>query len=67
MFEHQKIYQVIKEKSIMAQVLPEYLSQWTTKHSEKEGVNCLPNVEVHDCRLKNDRLELTLTDGSIVS
>lgn len=66
-FEGQKVYQIYKEKNILAQVLPAYLSEWTTKHSEIEGVNCIPNVEVHDCSLKNGRLLLTLTDGQIVS
>lgn len=66
-YEGQKVYQIYKEKNILAQVLPEYLSEWTTKHSEIEGVNCIPNVEVHDCNLKNGRLSLTLTNGQIVS
>ncbi|XP_014223755.1 apoptosis-inducing factor 1, mitochondrial [Trichogramma pretiosum] len=66
MFEGQQVYQLYKEKNILAQVLPEYLSEWTTKHSQKEGVNCVPNVEVHDCRLKNDRLELTLNNGKTI-
>ncbi|XP_008208975.1 apoptosis-inducing factor 1, mitochondrial isoform X2 [Nasonia vitripennis] len=65
-YEGQKVYQIYKEKNILAQVLPEYLSEWTTKHSEIEGVNCIPNVEVHDCSLKNGRLSLALTDGQIL-
>lgn len=51
----------------MAQVLPEYLSEWTTKRSEAEGVICMPETAVHDCQLNEDRLELILSDGQIVS
>ncbi|XP_058789419.1 apoptosis-inducing factor 1, mitochondrial [Phymastichus coffea] len=65
-YEDQQVYQIYKEKNILAQVLPEYLSEWTTKHSIIQGVHCKPNVEVHDCTMKSGRLSLILTDGSIL-
>lgn len=60
------IFQIYKEKFIMAQVLPEYLSEWTTKKSEVEGVHTIPNTEVQDYKYKNGRLSLVLTGGQTV-
>lgn len=51
----------------MAQVLPEYLSEWTTKKAMAEGVNCIPSVEVTDFSYKNEKLSLILSNGNIVS
>lgn len=50
----------------MAQVLPEYLSEWTTKKAEAEGVQPIPNTKVEDYRYKNGQLSLILTDGRTV-
>lgn len=60
------IFQVYKEKFIMAQVLPEYLSEWTTKKAEAEGVRTIPSTEVQDYKYKKGRLSLVLTDGQTV-
>lgn len=60
------IYQIYKEKFIMAQVLPEYLSEWTTKKAEEEGVRTISSTEVQDYKYKNGRLSLVLTGGQIV-
>lgn len=60
------IFQIFEEKFIMAQVLPEYLSEWTTKKVEAEGVRTIPNTEVQDYKYKNDRLSLILTGGQTV-
>lgn len=50
----------------MAQVLPEYLSEWTTKKAESEGAKVISNKEVEDFRYKNDKLSLVLTGGETV-
>lgn len=50
----------------MAQVLPEYLSEWTTKKAEVEGVHSISNTQVEDYRYKNGRLSLILTGGRTV-
>lgn len=50
----------------MAQVLPEYLSEWTTKKAEAEGVQSIPNSEVEDYSYKNGQLSLVLTNGETV-
>jgi programmed cell death 8 (apoptosis-inducing factor) len=64
---NQKIYQIFKEKYILSQVLPEYLSKWATERVQADGVSCIPNVEIHDCRMNKGQMSLTLTDGSSVS
>lgn len=61
-----KIVQIYKENSIMAQVLPEYLSNWTTKKAEIEGVYSICNAEVQDYRYKDGQLSLVLTDNQTV-
>ncbi|XP_043267020.1 apoptosis-inducing factor 1, mitochondrial [Venturia canescens] len=58
-----RVYQVYKEKYIMAQVLPEYLSEWTTHRVSMEGVICTPNTEVKDYEIKNGQLNLILTNN----
>lgn len=60
------VFQVYKEKFIMAQVLPEYLSEWTTKKAKAEGVQSIPSSEVEDYSYKNGRLSLILTNGETV-
>ncbi|KAK2586132.1 hypothetical protein KPH14_001406 [Odynerus spinipes] len=65
-YKDKRIFQIYKEKYIMAQVLPEYLSEWTTQKAMKEGVNCVPSVEVADFSYKNGRLTLVLSDGDVV-
>lgn len=65
-YKAKNIFQIYKEKFIMAQVLPEYLSEWTTKKAEAEGVQPIPSTQVEDYRYKNGRLSLILTDGQTI-
>ena len=51
----------------MSQVLPQYLSEWTTRRVSMEGVICKPNSEVEDYEIKNGQLNLILTGGQTVS
>ncbi|GFS20393.1 mitochondrial apoptosis-inducing factor 1 [Elysia marginata] len=45
-----KVYQLFPETGNMGKVLPEYLSKWTTRKVENEGVEVLPNQSVKvDC------------------
>lgn len=60
------VYQIYKEKFIMAQVLPEYLSEWTTKKAEVEGVHPISDTKVEDYRYKDGQLSLILTGGQTV-
>ncbi|KYN21118.1 PREDICTED: apoptosis-inducing factor 1, mitochondrial [Trachymyrmex cornetzi] len=65
-YKSKNIFQIYKEKFIMAQVLPEYLSEWTTKKAEAEGVRTMSNTEVQDYKYKNGRLSLVLTGGQTI-
>lgn len=40
------VYQIMPENGNMGKVLPEYLSKWTTKKIEKEGVKVMTNKRV---------------------
>lgn len=66
-YQDKKVFQVYKEKFIMAQVLPEYLSEWTTNKAIKEGVHCIPNVEVANFTYNNEQLTLVLSDGDVIN
>ncbi|XP_017760262.1 PREDICTED: apoptosis-inducing factor 1, mitochondrial isoform X2 [Eufriesea mexicana] len=61
-----KVYQIYKEKFIMDQVLPQYLSEWATKKAILEGVNCISNSEVEDYSYKNGQLSLVLSDNRVI-
>lgn len=64
--EQKKVYQVYKEKFIMDQVLPQYLSEWATEKAKLEGVICIPDSEIEDYYYKNGRLSLTLTGNNVI-
>ncbi|XP_033216403.1 apoptosis-inducing factor 1, mitochondrial isoform X2 [Belonocnema kinseyi] len=64
--EKKKVTQIFKEKFIMAQVLPEYLSEWTTNKATEVGVSCLGNTEVKDFEMKNGKLMLTLSGDEVM-
>ncbi|XP_033330992.2 apoptosis inducing factor isoform X2 [Megalopta genalis] len=64
--EGKTIYQIYKEKFIMDQVLPQYLSEWATKKIMLEGVQCISSSEVVDYCYKNGKLSLILSSGSTV-
>ncbi|XP_012148035.1 apoptosis inducing factor [Megachile rotundata] len=64
--ENKKVHQVYKEKFIMDQILPQYLSEWATEKAKLEGVNCIPDSEVEDYYYKNGRLSLTLTGDNVI-
>lgn len=51
----------------MSQVLPEYLSEWTTHRVSMEGVVCTPHTEIKDYEIKDGQLNLILTSGKSVS
>ncbi|XP_029032423.1 apoptosis-inducing factor 1, mitochondrial isoform X2 [Osmia bicornis bicornis] len=64
--EDKKVYQVYKEKFMMDQVLPQYLSEWATRKATLEGVNCIPNSEVEDYYYKNGQLSLILSGNNVI-
>lgn len=64
--KYKNVFQVFQEKFIMAEILPEYLSEWTTKKVEAENVHAIPSTTVDDYRYKSGRLSLVLSDGQTV-
>lgn len=50
----------------MAKVLPEYLTKWTTKKVEKEGVNVIPNTVIDAIDMDGEKVKLTLSNGDEV-
>ncbi|XP_071086856.1 apoptosis-inducing factor 1, mitochondrial-like [Haliotis cracherodii] len=62
-----KVYQVFPEAGNMGRVLPEYLSNWTTKKVQAEGVNVIANSLVNSAEFLKNEVVLGLNDGSKVS
>jgi programmed cell death 8 (apoptosis-inducing factor) len=50
----------------MGKVLPEYLSEWTTKKVQGEGVEVIPESFVTGVKLDAGNLLLTLNNGKQV-
>ncbi|XP_074096045.1 apoptosis inducing factor [Cotesia typhae] len=61
------VYQIYKENFIMQAVLPEYLCQWTTEKSKKEGVISVAGEEVKNYQVQDGKLKLFLTSGQAVN
>lgn len=61
-----KVTQIFKESGNMGKILPEYLSLWTTKKMEAEGVTVVANSQVVDANITNNKLALTLNNGQRV-
>ncbi|XP_014484706.1 PREDICTED: apoptosis-inducing factor 1, mitochondrial isoform X2 [Dinoponera quadriceps] len=66
-YKSKNVYQIFREKFIMDQVLPEYLSEWTTNKAKAEGVKVVPSKEVEDFRYKDSQLSLVLTGGETMN
>lgn len=62
-----KVTQLFPESGNMGKVLPEYLSKWTTKKLQGEGVNVIPEVTVTSVNEKDKKIELHLSNNEVVS
>jgi apoptosis-inducing factor 1 len=62
-----KIIQVYPEKGNMGKVLPEYLSEWTTKKVREEGAEVIPEAFVTGVSMEKGQLAIKLNNGNIVS
>ncbi|KAI0240965.1 Apoptosis-inducing factor 1, mitochondrial [Lamellibrachia satsuma] len=49
------------EKGNMGQVLPEYLSKWSTEKVKKEGVEVIPESSLTGCRFDRSKNKIILT------
>jgi apoptosis-inducing factor 1 len=61
-----KIIQVYPEKGNMGKVLPEYLSEWTTKKVREEGAEVIPEAFVTGVSMDKGQLAIKLNNGNIV-
>ena len=61
-----EVNQIYRETGNMAKVLPEYLTKWTTKKVQAEGVTVMSQCEVDDAEMEGDRVKLTLNNGEQV-
>ncbi|XP_052744561.1 putative apoptosis-inducing factor 1, mitochondrial [Bicyclus anynana] len=62
-----QLVQVVKDKGILAGVVPEYLAEWATEKIKCEGVTVIPKTQVYDAFESPDgRLQLTLSNGSSI-
>lgn len=57
------VHQIFREKGNMARVLPEYLSAWTTRKVEHEGVHTIKETQIENAALKGEQVELKLSNG----
>lgn len=62
-----KVIQLFPESGNMGKVLPEYLSKWTTKKLQGEGVNVIPEVTIKSVNKNAKKIELHLSNNEIVS
>ncbi|XP_012945888.1 apoptosis-inducing factor 1, mitochondrial isoform X2 [Aplysia californica] len=61
-----RVYQLFPEKGNMGRVLPEYLSKWTTRKVENEGVTVLPNHTVSGASFKDGKVVIATKEGGSV-
>ncbi|XP_030556084.1 putative apoptosis-inducing factor 1, mitochondrial isoform X1 [Drosophila novamexicana] len=58
-----KVYQVFQEKGNMSKVLPNYLSDWTTRKMEAQGVCVIPDASIKTATRDESQLKLELNNG----
>ncbi|EDW03868.1 putative apoptosis-inducing factor 1, mitochondrial isoform X2 [Drosophila grimshawi] len=61
-----KIYQVFPEKGNMSRVLPNYLSTWTTRKVQAQGVCVIPEASIKSATRDDSQLKLELNNGMSV-
>ncbi|KAM7350937.1 apoptosis inducing factor [Cochliomyia hominivorax] len=60
------VYQIFPESANMSKVLPDYLSKWTMKKVESQGVCVLPNASVKSVTRAGSSLHLSLSTGETI-
>lgn len=61
-----KVIQLFPEEGNMSQVLPTYLTKWTTSKLMKEGVVVKPKTKVTSVEEANDQIKLNLSTGDSI-
>jgi len=59
-----KVVQVYPESGNLRKILPEYLSNWTTRKIVEEGVKIIPNASIERAQLNDNKVELSLSPSS---
>ncbi|GIY02350.1 apoptosis-inducing factor 1, mitochondrial [Caerostris darwini] len=61
-----QVSQIFPETGNIGKVLPEYLSTWTTKKLESEGVKIITEVEVKALSKQGNKIEMLLSNNQVV-
>lgn len=59
-----KVHQVFPENGNVAKILPQYLSEWTTKRVREVGVNVMPKSQIESVNVHENQLKLNLQNGT---
>lgn len=59
--------QIFKEEYLLDKILPEYLAELVTNKIKQGGVNIINNAHVVKAELVNNKVNLTTSDGQVVS
>ncbi|KAG9509729.1 Apoptosis-inducing factor 1, mitochondrial, partial [Fragariocoptes setiger] len=61
-----QVIQVFPESGVLAKVLPEYLSQWTTERVKEEGVTVIPGAEIENVKFNGRSIDLKLSNDQSI-
>lgn len=59
-----EVIQVCKEDGVLANIIPEYLSTWTSGRMEEEGVELITQAMVMEAIADGDQVQLTLSNST---
>lgn len=60
-------FQIFREKGNIAEILPQFLSKYTTSELRKSGINVMPEKELRRVTVdESGKLRLQLTTGGII-
>lgn len=62
-----QVTQLFPESGNMGKVLPEYLSKWSTKKLQNEGVSVIPDVTIKKVHKNGNKVELFLSNDETIS
>ncbi|XP_055354612.1 apoptosis-inducing factor 1, mitochondrial-like isoform X2 [Paramacrobiotus metropolitanus] len=62
-----EVHQIFPEKGVLARVLPEYLSDWTTRKMQNEKVKVYAEKFVVSAKYSNGQVVMQMNDGQEIS